>query len=87
MNMCHKYAMRTSIDLNDTLLMEAKRIATEQHTSLKAVVEDGLRFLICSRRQVPSNVSSDWPVCTQAKPVAGVDLTRTGALLELTETP
>ncbi len=85
--MRHKYAMRTSIDLNDALLIEAKRIAAEQHTSLKAVVEDGLRFLISSRRQTRATIPAEWPVCTQAKPVAGVDLTRTGALLELTETP
>jgi hypothetical protein len=85
--MRHKYAMRTSIDLNDSLLLEAKRIAAEQHTSLKAVVEDGIRFIISSRRQTRFVTPADWPVCTQAKPVAGVDLTRTGALLELTETP
>jgi len=85
--MCHKYAMRTSIDLNDALLLEAKRLAAEQHTSLKVVVEDGLRFLISSRRHNRSNASADWPVCTEAKPVAGVDLTRTSALMELTELP
>jgi hypothetical protein len=80
--------MRTTLDLNDTLLIEAKRIAAEQHSSLKAVVEDGLRFLLASRQQEHQQAATgDWPVCTKAQPVPGVDLTRTSALLDLTEAP
>jgi hypothetical protein len=86
--MRHKYAMRTSFDLNDALLVEARRLAAEQHTSLKAVIEDGLRFLLASRQRERHQATSDgWPVCTAAKPVPGVDLTSSSALLDLTESP
>ena len=85
--MRHKYAMRTTLDLNEALLVEAKRIAAEQHTSLKAVVEDGLRFLLSQRQQAGKPAASAWPVCTEAKPVPGIDLTSTSALLEASEAP
>jgi Arc/MetJ family transcription regulator len=86
--MHHNYVMRTTIDLNDALFMEAKRIATEQHTSLKAVVEDGLRFLLAARQQERQQATAGgWPVCTHAKPVPGIDLTRSSVLLDLTESP
>jgi len=79
--------MRTTLDINDTLLIEAKQIAAEQHTSLKAVVEDSIRFLVSARRQERQLAVADWPVCSQARPVPGVDLTRTSALMDLTEAP
>ena len=79
--------MRTTLDLNDALLVEAKRIAAEQHTSLKSVVEDSLRFLVSSRQSERQAAIADWPICTQAKPVRGIDLTSTSALMELTEAP
>jgi len=77
--------MRTTLDINDTLLVEAKRIAAEQHTSLKAVIEDSIRFLVISRQHERQEAIADWAVCTTAKPVPGVSLTRTSELLDLTE--
>lgn len=85
--MPHKYAMRTTLDINDVLLVEAKRIAAEQHTSLKAVVEDSLRFLVSARQQEKTAVTATWPICIQAKPVAGINLSRTSELMERTEAP
>lgn len=83
--MMHTYAMRTTLDINDALLLEAKHIAAERHTSLKAVVEDGLRAVVGSRLR-DAGVAY-WPVCTQTRPVAGIDLTRTSELLDATDTP
>lgn len=77
--------MRTSLELNDALLAEARRIAAEQHTSFKAVVEDALRFLIASRRQ--GQQGGDWPISQRARPVPGVDLASNTSLAEASEEP
>lgn len=74
------------MDINDALLNEAKRVAAERSTSLKAVVEDGLRAVLSTRLRC-AEPQLAWPVCTQAKPVAGVDFTRTSALLDHSEDP
>jgi hypothetical protein len=79
--------MRTSIDLNETLLAEAKRIAVEQHTTLKAVIEDALRGLIAAQRAPRLGEPGGWPVNYDARPRPGVDLTRTSALDDLTDAP
>ena len=79
--------MRATIDLNEALLVEAKGIAAEQHPSLKAVVEDGVRFLVSQRHQAGKPAGTAWPGCTTAKPVPGIDLTSTSALLEASDAP
>lgn len=38
--------MRTSIDIDDKLLRQAKRHALENDTTLKAIVEEGLRQVV-----------------------------------------
>lgn len=81
----HNTSMRTTLDLNDALLLEAKRLAAERRTSVKALVEDGLRAVIGVRLRETS--SAYWPIDQQAKPVPGVDLTRTAELLEASDTP
>jgi Arc/MetJ family transcription regulator len=35
--------MKTTIEIADSLLAEAKRIAAKRHTTVRAVVEDGIR--------------------------------------------
>ncbi len=42
--------MRTTIELNDSLLKEAKKRATEEGVSLKALVERALRSLLTPRQ-------------------------------------
>lgn len=39
--------MKTTLELNDELLIEAKRMAAQRRTSLKALVEHALRREIC----------------------------------------
>ncbi len=77
--------MRTTLDLNDALLVAAKRIAAEQHTSLKAVVEDGLRAVVGTGLSDGGGTAGAWPISYEAKPVAGVDLTHSSDLLERAE--
>jgi Arc/MetJ family transcription regulator len=38
--------MKTTIDIADPLLAEAKRIAARKHTTVRALVEDGLRRVL-----------------------------------------
>jgi len=41
--------MKTTLDLPDALLDEARRIAREQDTTLRALVADGLRAVLDAR--------------------------------------
>jgi Arc/MetJ family transcription regulator len=43
--------MKTTIDLGDSLLAEAKRVAVEENTTLRALVEAGLREVLGKRRK------------------------------------
>jgi len=38
--------MRTTVDIQDSLLEEAKKVATKQHTSVRALIEQGLRHVL-----------------------------------------
>ena len=42
--------MKTTIDLNDSLLIEAKQLAADEATTIKALVEAGLRLVLAERR-------------------------------------
>jgi hypothetical protein len=43
--------MKTTVDINDALLEEAKRWAERERTTLRALIEEGLRRLISERRR------------------------------------
>ena len=79
--------MRTTIQLEDKLLQEAKAFAAETGKSLTAVIEDALRQIL-TRRQPPARKQ-----CVTLKTHGrgglrpGVDLDNTAALLDLMETP
>ena len=42
--------MKTTIDLSDAALEEAKRVAAREGTSLRALIEEGLRRVLAERR-------------------------------------
>jgi hypothetical protein len=43
--------MKTTIDISDSLLEEARKLAAREGTSVKALVEQGLRDVVASRRR------------------------------------
>jgi len=43
--------MKTTIQIPDALLSEAKKVAAEEKTTVKALVEEGLRKVVTDRRQ------------------------------------
>jgi hypothetical protein len=55
--------MKTTIEINDTLLRQAKRVALERNLSLKAVVEAALRQFL-NAAQVPQQASFKLRKCT-----------------------
>ncbi len=43
--------MKTTVHIPDSLLEEARKIAGQEHTSIKALIEEGLRRTIDNRKQ------------------------------------
>jgi hypothetical protein len=42
--------MKTTVDIADPLLGEAKRLAAESGSTLRALIEEGLRHVVANRR-------------------------------------
>ncbi len=42
--------MKTTVHIPDTLLKEARKIANQEHTTIKALIEEGPRLTIESRK-------------------------------------
>lgn len=40
---------KTTVELPDSLLREAKRVALKEHTTVKALIEQGLRTIVTAR--------------------------------------
>lgn len=46
--------MKTTVEITDTLLEEVKKVAVEEHTTVRALIEEGLRRVVGERRQRPA---------------------------------
>jgi hypothetical protein len=77
--------MRTTVRLDPGLLARAKREATRRHTTLTAVLEEGLELALAqNKRTAPPRVSL--PVSNvSGGTLPGVDLNDTSALLDRME--
>jgi len=42
--------MKTTVEIPDSLLEQAKRLASQEHTTVRALMEEGLRRLIAERK-------------------------------------
>jgi hypothetical protein len=76
--------MRTTINLDDALLAEAKQVAARTGRSLTAVVEDALRESLRRRRDTARR-PLELPVFGEGGVQPGVDLDDGVALLDLME--
>jgi hypothetical protein len=76
--------MRTTINIDDDLLAEAKQVAARTGRSLTAVVEDALRESLHRRSQAAPR-AVELPVFGEGGVQPGVDLDDSAALLDLME--
>jgi hypothetical protein len=74
--------MRTTINLDDALLAEAKQVAARTGRSLTAVVEDALRESLHRRHHTARRVV-ELPTFGEGGVRPGVDLDDSAALLDL----
>jgi hypothetical protein len=42
--------MKTTVEIPDSLLEQAKRLASQEHTTVRALMEEGLRRLMTERK-------------------------------------
>lgn len=76
--------MRTTLDINDKLLMAAKLHAEVTRRTLSAVIEDALRATLeVTPATSPQRVHL--PSCSMGKTLPGVDIHRNAATLDIME--
>ena len=46
--------MKTTLDISDPLLREARKLAAREHTTLSALVEQGLRRVVAESKRRPA---------------------------------
>lgn len=66
--------MKTTLDLSDPLFRAAKSLAAQQHTTLRALVEEGLRLVIAQRAHSPAKPYELPDLSVAGKLVAPYDL-------------
>jgi hypothetical protein len=54
--------MKTTLDINDQLLADAKRLALSQHSTLTRVIEEGLRLRLQAHAAPSSRRKPNLPV-------------------------
>lgn len=78
--------MRTTINLDDAVLAEAKAVAARSGRTVTAVIEDAVRVELLRRRQAADRPRVELPTgALRVRP--GVNLDSTAALLDLMEAP
>jgi hypothetical protein len=82
--MYHQYIMRTTVDLPEHLLVEAKQRAAERRVSFTRLVEESVRLYLSEiRASQPDRDPPELPVLRKPAVRAGVDLNDTSHLWEL----
>lgn len=76
--------MRTTLDLNDELIMEAKRRALEENTSLTRLLEAALRRYL-QPQALPEEKFQLRLLTRETRLIPGVDLTDRDSLYERME--
>ena len=77
--------MRTTLDIDDNLIKEAKKAAAERGVPLRRIVEESLALALKERSRGPSRTKRlKWKV-TAGPPKPGVDFSDRDRLYELME--
>lgn len=77
--------MRTTIRLDDQLLAEAKRYASQSGRTLTSLIEDALRETLARRQTMPSRPRVTLPTGGRGGVLPGVDIDNSAALLDMME--
>ena len=77
--------MRTTIDLPDDLLAQAKKFAAQSRRTLAAVIQDALREALARRRRPSRPAPVKLTTFGEAGLQPGADLNDSAALLDLME--
>lgn len=77
------FCMRTTLNLEDGLISEAKRVAQETGTTLTAVIEDALRERLARRRESARGQPVRLPTFRGEGLLPGVDLDDSASLRDL----
>lgn len=75
--------MRTTVNLDDEVLKQAKLLARKSGTTLTAVIEDALRERLARRQAAESQAPVRLPTVAGHGLLPGVDLDDSGALWDL----
>ena len=75
--------MKTTLDINDALLAEAKSMAARQQTSLTRLIEEGLQLRLRKQSRTALTKAPNLPVIKgRGGLMAGIDPTSNKSLLE-----
>lgn len=75
--------MKITLDINNTLLADAKALATQQQTTLTRLIEEGLQLRLNSSRVAPETKKHKFPVYKgRGGLVAGLNQLSNKALLD-----
>ena len=78
--------MRTTLNIADELLIEAKQLAARTGRTLTFVVEDALRLTLARARKTGKKAEPfELPTSGEGGPRPGVDLDSSAALLDIME--
>lgn len=75
--------MRTTVDLPEHLLVEAKKLAAEQRVPLTRVFEESVRSYLSEQRMRRTGTPVELPVPREPALRPGIDLDDTSRLWEL----
>ena len=83
--------MKTTLNINDALLIDAKALAARHRSTLTRLVEEGLRMRLRSELSPPVKARLDMPVFRalpgQGGLAPGLSGLRTREMLDLLDTP
>jgi hypothetical protein len=75
--------MKTTLDIDDELLIKAKAVSARERKSLTALIEEGLRLRLRGRRSLLSGRSQPLPVYRGKSGLAkGIDPTSNRSMLD-----